>query len=156
MEEARCSIHQRGHGAPHQLRLNDTRRIIRANTLRHVPRGAAPAVRRASADFCGGQSPLLVTFAGKPGQAVALRRSRLRQILLQKSPQRSCKRKIRNNGIGTNGFLNQRCALAPDLESILRARMSKIVFQQYRSKPEELKVSTMSPVSLTKRTPLRL
>src|SRR3954449_3888670 len=28
--------------------------------------------------------------------------------------------------------LNQRCALAPDLESILRARMRKILFRQYR------------------------
>src|SRR5215831_7563052 len=34
--------------------------------------------------------------------------------------------KIRNNRIGTNGFLNQRCALTPDLESILRARTGKI------------------------------
>jgi hypothetical protein len=39
---------------------------------------------------------------------------------------------MRNNRIGANGFLNQRCALAPDLESILRARMSKIVFRQHR------------------------
>jgi hypothetical protein len=29
-------------------------------------------------------------------------------------------------------ILNQHCALPPDLKSILRARMSKIVFRQYR------------------------
>jgi hypothetical protein len=48
---------------------------------------------------------------------------------LQKSPWRSCRIKIRNNRIGANGFLNQRCALTPDLESILRARTGKIVLQ---------------------------
>src|SRR5437899_2577808 len=48
-------------------------------------------------------------------------------ILLQKSPQRSCRIEMRNNRIGANGFLNQRCASAPYLESILRARMRKIL-----------------------------
>src|SRR5436309_14727329 len=51
-------------------------------------------------------------------------------ILLQKSPRRSCRIKIRNNRIGANGFLNQRCALTPDLESILRTQMGKILLQQ--------------------------
>ena len=37
---------------------------------------------------------------------------------------------MRNNRIGVNGFLNQPCALIPDLESIMRARMRKIVLQQ--------------------------
>jgi hypothetical protein len=50
-------------------------------------------------------------------------------IVLQKSPWRSCRIKIRNNRIGPNGLLNQRCALTPDLESILRAQMGKIVLQ---------------------------
>ena len=36
--------------------------------------------------------------------------------MLQKSPRRSCRIKIRNNRIGANGYLNQRCALTPDLE----------------------------------------
>jgi hypothetical protein len=53
-------------------------------------------------------------------------------ILLQKSPRRNCRIRIRNNRIGTNEFLNQRCLLAPDLESILLARMSKILLQQNR------------------------
>src|SRR5438034_7815584 len=52
------------------------------------------------------------------------------QILLQKSPRRSCRIKIRNNRIGANGFLNQRCALTPDLESILRTQTGKILLQQ--------------------------
>src|SRR5438477_12958995 len=51
------------------------------------------------------------------------------QILLQKSPRRSCRIKMRNNRIGVNGFLNQPCTLIPDLESILRTRMRKIVLQ---------------------------
>jgi hypothetical protein len=32
--------------------------------------------------------------------------------------------------------LNQRCLLAPDLESILRARMSKILLQQNRPRTD--------------------
>jgi hypothetical protein len=39
---------------------------------------------------------------------------------------------MRNNRIGTNGFLNEHCVLAPDLESMLLARMRKIFLQQYR------------------------
>src|SRR4030088_2180483 len=58
------------------------------------------------------------------------------QILLQKSPLRNCRIKIRNNRIGATGFLNQRCALAPDLESILRARMHKIVLQHNRHRTD--------------------
>src|SRR5207249_10184003 len=52
--------------------------------------------------------------------------------MLQKSPRRSCRIKIRNNRIGANGFLNQRCALTPDLESILRTQTGKILLQQNR------------------------
>ena len=54
------------------------------------------------------------------------------QIVLQKSPRRGCRIEIRNNRIEANGFLNQRCASAHDLESILRARMRKIVLQHNR------------------------
>src|SRR5262249_25126100 len=43
---------------------------------------------------------------------------------------------MRNYRIGTNGFLNQRCALTPNLESILRARVRKIFLQQYRPKAD--------------------
>ena len=50
-------------------------------------------------------------------------------IVLQKSPRRGCRIEIRNNRIEANGFLNQRCISAHDLESILRARMRKIVLQ---------------------------
>src|SRR5262245_36380446 len=61
----------------------------------------------------------------------------LGSMLSKKSPQTSCRIRIRNDRIGANGFLNQRCALAPDLESILRARMSKIVFRQHRPKADQ-------------------
>src|SRR6266516_5418474 len=54
------------------------------------------------------------------------------QIVLQKSSLRGCRIKICNNRIGANGFLNQRCALTPDLESILRAWTGKIVLQHNR------------------------
>ena len=50
-------------------------------------------------------------------------------IVLQKSPRRGCRIEIRNDRIEANGFLNQRCTSAHDLESILRARMRKIVLQ---------------------------
>src|SRR5437016_11189098 len=53
-------------------------------------------------------------------------------IVLQKSSLRGCRIKICNNRIGANGFLNQRCALTPDLESILRAWTGKIVLQHNR------------------------
>ncbi len=54
--------------------------------------------------------------------------------MLQKSPRRSCRIKMRNNRIGVNGFLNQLCTLIPDFKSILRARMRKIVLQHNPSK----------------------
>jgi hypothetical protein len=50
-------------------------------------------------------------------------------IVLQKSPWRNCRIKVRNNRMGANGSLNQGYALTPDLESILRARTGKIVLQ---------------------------
>src|SRR5438445_1525777 len=63
--------------------------------------------------------------------SLCLRRARSRNYpMLQKSPRRSCRIKIRNNRIGANGFLNQRCALTPDLESILRTQTGKILLQQ--------------------------
>jgi hypothetical protein len=37
-----------------------------------------------------------------------------------------------NNRIGTRNFLNQHCALVPDLESILLAQVLKFILQQYR------------------------
>src|SRR5262249_28345677 len=57
------------------------------------------------------------------------RMSALPPIVLQKSPRRSCGIEIRNNRIGANEFLNRCCAFTLDLESILRARMRKIVLQ---------------------------
>src|SRR4051794_37736957 len=57
-------------------------------------------------------------------------------ILLQKSPRGSCRIRIRSTRIGTNGFLNLRCLFVLDLESILRAWMSKILLQQNRPDSE--------------------
>src|SRR5262249_52886601 len=51
--------------------------------------------------------------------------------------------KICNNRIGALGFLNQHCALAPNLESILRARMWKIVLQHNLPKAD-LRTATKS------------
>jgi hypothetical protein len=51
-------------------------------------------------------------------------------ILLQKSPRIKCRIEIRNNRIGGNGFLNQRCVSAPAIESIFLARRPKIFLQQ--------------------------
>jgi hypothetical protein len=62
----------------------------------------------------------------------AVRGVRVGPILLQKSPQRLCEIRIGNNRIDAVKFLNQCCARAPDLESILRAQMGKIFLQQYR------------------------
>jgi hypothetical protein len=55
------------------------------------------------------------------------------QILLQKSARGSLAAKMRNNRIGMNGFLNQHCALASDLELMLLAQTRKIFLQQYHS-----------------------
>jgi hypothetical protein len=43
-------------------------------------------------------------------------------------------------------ILNQHCALPPDLKSILRARMSKIVFRQHRP------IAVISPVEIPQRS----
>src|SRR2546427_6583230 len=71
----------------------------------------------------------------KPTNGQTARYVRFVPILLQKSPRRSCRIKIRNNRIGANGFLNQRCALTPDLESILRTQTGKILLQQNLPRP---------------------
>jgi len=52
--------------------------------------------------------------------------------VLQSSPRSSGQAIARKNRIGPNKFLNQRCAQAPDRESILLARTLKIVLQHYR------------------------
>jgi hypothetical protein len=43
----------------------------------------------------------------------------------------------RNNGIAANKFVNRYCASGLDLESILLARMHKILLQQYRHDSDE-------------------
>jgi len=51
-------------------------------------------------------------------------------ILLQKSTRLGLRAKMRNNRIGTDEFLNQRCVVVFDLESILLAHTLKIVLQR--------------------------
>jgi hypothetical protein len=70
-------------------------------------------------------------------------------IVLQKSPRRGCRIEIRNNRIDAIGLLNQCCALAPDLESILRARMRKIVLQHNRPLPDSCTAAKQKLYSIT-------
>jgi hypothetical protein len=65
-------------------------------------------------------------------------------IVLRKSPWEGIK--MRNNRIGASGFLNQRCALTPDLESILRARTGKIVLQHNPPESGQIADVSVSPV----------
>jgi hypothetical protein len=72
-------------------------------------------------------------MSGLPPLATKLRTFQLGSflpILLQKLASISLRVKMRNNRIGTNGFLNQHCAFEPNLESMLLARMRKIFLQQ--------------------------
>src|SRR5215470_1749836 len=66
-------------------------------------------------------------------------------ILLQKSPRRSCGIEIRNNRIGANEFLNRCCAFTLDLDSILRARMRKIVLQHNRGRTDMRQIPPNEP-----------
>src|SRR3979409_1508723 len=50
-------------------------------------------------------------------------------IVLQKSPSSLCEIEICNDRIGARGPLNRCCAFAPDLESMLRDTMLKILLQ---------------------------
>ena len=73
----------------------------------------------------------LITSAPPPKADMheLVRQVRFVPIVLQKSPRRGCRIEIRNNRIDAIGLLYQCCALAPNLKSILRARMRKIVLQ---------------------------
>jgi hypothetical protein len=68
--------------------------------------------------------------------ALSLSPAALGPILLQKSPQTFCEIRIGNNRIDAGKYLNQCCASAPQLESILRGQIGKIFLQQYRD-PQE-------------------
>jgi hypothetical protein len=52
-------------------------------------------------------------------------------ILLQKSPSWFCEMEFCNNRIRIAGLLNRCCAFVPDLESMFRDEMLKILLQQY-------------------------
>ncbi len=51
--------------------------------------------------------------------------------MLQKSPSRLCEIEICNDRIEARAPLNRCCAFAPDLESMLRDKMLKILSQHY-------------------------
>jgi hypothetical protein len=51
---------------------------------------------------------------------------------LQKSPSSLCEIEICNDRIGARAPLNRCCAFAPDLESMLRDKMLKILLQHNR------------------------
>src|SRR5437899_2507008 len=74
-------------------------------------------------------------------------------MLSKKSPQTSCRIRIRNDRIAPTGFLNQRCAFAPDFESMLRARIAKIAFRQHRPLAS---ISSRRPTSDVRRTSGRI
>jgi hypothetical protein len=57
------------------------------------------------------------------------RMSALPPIVLQKSPSRLCEIEICNNRIGASVLLNRYCSFVPDLESMFRDQMSKILLQ---------------------------
>src|SRR6266478_5267312 len=108
-------------------------------------------------------APLLLSIFARPHQdglmrswradSLCLRRARSRNYpMLQKSPRRSCRIKIRNNRIGANGFLNQRCALTPDLESILRALTGKMVLQHNPSQSGHARAHLSTSVRFGART----
>src|SRR5262249_2401028 len=50
-------------------------------------------------------------------------------IVLQKSPSRLCEIEICNNRIGASVLLNRCCSFVPDLESMFRDQMQKILLQ---------------------------
>src|SRR5262249_4527234 len=55
--------------------------------------------------------------------------SALWPIVLQKSPSRLCEIEICNNRIGASVLLNRCCSFVPDLESMFRDQMQKILLQ---------------------------
>src|SRR5262245_20001109 len=67
-------------------------------------------------------------------------------MLLKKSPQKICRIEIRNNRITGANFLNRSCAFDARLESMLLGVPLKILFQQHRSRAEELHVTITGPL----------
>src|SRR5262245_15792590 len=69
-----------------------------------------------------------MTAAGTKRTFYACRRmSVLGGIVLQKSPSRLCEIEICNNRIGASVLLNRCCSFVPDLESMFRDQMPKIL-----------------------------
>jgi hypothetical protein len=70
------------------------------------------------------------------GRAVAFVRGSYVPIVLQKSPSSLCEIEICNDRIGPRAPLNRCCAFAPDLESMLRDKMLKILLQHNLPHPD--------------------
>src|SRR5262249_840218 len=69
----------------------------------------------------------------------------LRPIVLQKSPSRLCEIEICNNRIGASVLLNRCCSFVPDLESMFRDQMQKILLQHNPSQSGHAHVASRSP-----------
>src|SRR5262249_42014986 len=78
------------------------------------------------------------TSASPPKRTCArLRRCvRFAPIVLQKSQSRLCEIEICNNRIGASVLLNRCCSFVPDLESMFRDQMQKILLQHNPPKPD--------------------
>src|SRR5262245_18714876 len=73
--------------------------------------------------------PLRKSSAFMTGTISTAAVSALPLIVLQKSPSRLCEIEICNNRIGAPVLLNRCCSFVPDLESMFRDQMPKILLQ---------------------------
>src|SRR5262249_34335012 len=91
-------------------------------------------------------------FSGLPPKADIERHDwhvRLVPIVLQKSPSRLCEIEICNNRIGASVLLNRCCSFVPDLESMFRDQMQKILLQHNLPKAAVSNRSKVGPHSIT-------
>src|SRR6516162_2510739 len=140
--------------------------------LRHPARPQAPAAQSAIGDLdhgADGHSCLRVQSVGAPvstsnddKNSPARKFHRPANVALVQnetlitskccplcSPRLRCKSHC---GEAANGFSNQRCVLTPDFESILHARMGKIVLQHNPSKSDRIDASQRTNVKYHERT----
>jgi len=88
--------------------------------------GQIPSRRIVFSTFCGCMS--FYTARVKTGSALVQQKvSASSPIVLQKPPSRLCEIEICNNRIGASVLLNRYCSFVPDLESMFRDQMSKIL-----------------------------
>src|SRR5262249_18065189 len=82
----------------------------------------------------------------KADKRVRSQRVRLVPIVLQKSPSRLCEIEICNNRIGASVLLNRCCSFVPDLESMFRDQMQKILLQHNLPKAAVTHRSNKAPL----------